>query len=76
MPETAGEHTLQLRALLLRHGGESAGLARLHRTFLLHLVVARGGGKFVTELHGLFHHFVPTHKISVAIQQFVHFIRV
>ena len=66
MLQPAGEHALQFRALVLRHGRKAARFRTLARTALLRLVITGGCRQVVTQgkgfihiLHVLFHQRVP-----------------
>ena len=53
--QPAGEHALQLRTLILRHGRKAARFRTLARTTLLRLVITGGCRQVVTQVHRLFH---------------------
>ena len=55
MLQPTGEHALQLRTLILRHGRKAARFRTLARTALLRLVITGGCRQVVTQVHRLFH---------------------
>ena len=71
--QPAGEHALQLRPLVLRHGRKAARFRTLAGTAGFGLVVARGCRQVVTQGKGFVHilHVLFSQRVSFRLGQFV-----
>ena len=73
MLQPAGEHALQLRPLVLRHGRKAARFRTLAGAAGFGLVVARGSSQVVTQGKGFIHilHVLFSQRVPFRLGQFV-----